>query len=69
MRTELTKDSLLWMCDTGVSPDDVKWLQQVSANGALRISAVAGRIQRIQDVAYEGLLATIVPQHRASAPQ
>lgn len=55
------KDSLQWMCDVGVSQEDVQWLRMVSANGAILIGSVKDRVKLIQDAAYVGLLGSINP--------
>lgn len=60
------KDSLQWMCDVGVSQEDVQWLRMVSANGAALIGSVKDRVQNIQDAAYQGLVGSINPAAAAT---
>lgn len=62
------KGSSHWMVDVGVALADVNYLQRIAASPQQRVRAnTSSRVRRIQQRAYEGLLATIrVPASRAA---
>lgn len=54
--TSTKNDSLCWMTDVGIPPEDVQYLRTMAAYGGHRIESVRARIREIQEAAYEALL-------------
>lgn len=53
--------SFQYMVDVGVPQEDVAWLARIANTPGARFTAAATRIRRIQDQAFQGLLAASVP--------
>jgi hypothetical protein len=53
--------SFQYMVDVGVPQEDVAWLQRIANTPGARFTMAAARIRRIQDQAFQGLLAASVP--------
>jgi hypothetical protein len=60
-------ESLAWMAEVGVPPEDVQYLKSMTAYGGLRIESVRARVKEIQERAYERLLAVSMLPARTSA--
>lgn len=48
--------SFEYMVEVGVPQEDVLWLRSIAGTPSAHLTAVAARIKRIQDKAYQGLL-------------
>lgn len=48
--------SFQYMVDVGVPQEDVVWLRSIAGTPSANLTAVAARIKRIQDMAYQRLL-------------
>lgn len=55
--TPSMNDSLHWMTEVGVPPEDVQYLQTMAAYKGHNVKSIGTRISEIQDLAYELLLA------------
>lgn len=53
--------SFQYMVDVGVPQEDVNWLRSIAGTPSARLTTVAARIKRIQDMAYQGLLSASLP--------
>lgn len=56
LSTSTKEDSLCWMTDVGIPPEDVQFLRTMSAYRHHKIASVCARIKAIQDAAYDALL-------------
>jgi hypothetical protein len=56
--------SFQYMVDLGVPQEDVAWLRRVANTPGARQTQVAARIRRIQDQAYDYLIAASTPAHQ-----
>lgn len=48
--------SFQYMVDVGVPQEDVVWLRSIAGTPSAQLTAVAARIKRIQEMAYQCLL-------------
>jgi len=48
--------SFQYMVDVGVPQEDVVWLRSIAGTPSAKLTPVAARIKRIQDMAYQRLL-------------
>lgn len=56
--------SFQYMVDVGVPQEDVVWLRSIAGTPSAKLTPVAARIKRIQEMAYQRLLSAslTVPQ-------
>jgi len=56
LTTPTNEESLCWMTEVGIPPEDVQYLRSMAAYGDHRIASVHARIKEIQEAAYDALL-------------
>jgi hypothetical protein len=56
LSTPTNEESLCWMTEVGIPPEDVLYLRTMAAYGGHRIASVRARIKEIQEAAYDALL-------------
>ena len=56
LSTPTNDDSLRWMAEVGIPPEDVQYLRTMAAYSNHGIASVRARIKEIQDAAYDALL-------------
>ena len=56
LSTPTNDDSLRWMTEVGIPPEDVQYLRTMAAYSNHGIASVRARIKEIQDAAYDALL-------------
>ena len=59
--TFTNNESLCWMTEVGIPPEDVLYLRTMVAAGHHRIASVRARIKEIQEAAYNALLTVSMP--------
>jgi len=59
--TSTNNESLCWMTEVGIPPEDVQYLRTMAANSSFRVASVRARIKEIQEAAYDALLIVSMP--------
>lgn len=54
--------SFQYMVDVGVPQEDVAWLRSIAGTPIAQLTAVADRVKRIQELAYDCLLSASHPE-------
>lgn len=54
--TPTNNQSLCWMSEVGIPPEDVQYLRTMAAYRNHDVASVRARIREIQDAAYDALL-------------
>lgn len=54
--TSTNNESLCWMTEVGIPPEDVQYLRTMAAHANHGVASVRARIKEIQEAAYEALL-------------
>lgn len=56
LSTPTNEESLCWMTEVGIPPEDVQYLRTMAAYGNHTVASVRARIKEIQEAAYDALL-------------
>lgn len=56
LSTPTNDESLCWMTEVGIPPEDVQYLRTMAAFSHHGIASVRARIKEIQEAAYDALL-------------